>query len=143
MDNRCAYRETPAKIELRRLEGYVAVEMEGAKMNWSWASSAPRCTTSPRVLVGEEVGGSRQSPSERIAERSEMSGVALVEQLEGAVSEDWHAVAEPRLGVLVVELVHKRAIAFHGCRCCERVMPGGGGQRELANPRFLEVVRLS
>jgi uridine phosphorylase len=28
MDNRCAYRETPAKIELRRLEGYVAVEME-------------------------------------------------------------------------------------------------------------------
>ena len=97
----------------------------------------------PEVLVGEEVGGSRQSPSERIAERSEMSGVALVEQLEGAVSEDWHAVAEPRLGVLVVELVHKRAIAFHGCRCCERVMPGGGGQRELANPRFLEVVRLS
>src|SRR5215204_5034049 len=79
MDNRCAYRETPAKIELRRLEGYVAVEMEAAKMNWSWASSAPRCTTSPRVLVGEEVGGSRQSPSERIAERSEMSGVALVD----------------------------------------------------------------
>lgn len=49
MDNRCAYRETPAKIELRRLEGYVAVEMEAAAVA---AVAAFRGVPLAQVLYG-------------------------------------------------------------------------------------------